>query len=386
MEVATAICTEPCVIVYVNFGPYHVARLSALSAVMPNIIGVEISRQQRLYPWRPVRECLGFECRTLFAERPFESIPDREQCKAVREVLSEIAPAVVIVAGYREPVMRAVADWARKRGIPSILLFVSTYFDHPRKWWKELLKRKLVSRYSAVAASGQRAFDYARRLGMSKSHIFQIGNVVDNEHFLNRSLAILKDESKERRRRSLPEQYFLSVSRLSAEKNYPALLEAFQSYRKQGGKWDLVIVGGGSQEQGLLEITKAHSICGVHLVGWQCYEELPAYYALARCFILPSLSEPWGLVVNEAMACGLGVLVSRRCGCLPELCYNGVNGYDFDHCDKVETVRLMLRMSSGEEDLQAMGKNSRQIISAFTPKSWARSLKDGINTTLQNKR
>jgi glycosyltransferase involved in cell wall biosynthesis len=86
------------------------------------------------------------------------------------------------------------------------------------------------------------------------------------------------------------------------------------------------------------------------------------------------------LVVNEAMACGLPILISRKCGCQPELCWRGLNGYDFDPLDVSELVGLMARVSGGELDLEAMGEASRQIIAPLTPDGWARVLLDCIET------
>ncbi len=382
MRIATDFRGKPPVIIYANFGPYHIARLRALAAIMSDIVGIEISNTQELYSWCSTEQSLGFKCKTLFTGIPFESIPRGKQCKAIRQALSGFMPQMVVIAGYSEPVMRAAGAWARKYGVPTILLLVSTYLDHPRKWWKELAKRGLVRQYSAVAAVGQRAFDYARKLGMPENRVFQIGNVVDNAYFFNKSQGVSENKTEERKRRNLPEHYFLAVSRLSSEKNCLMLLQAFRNYRKQGGKWDLVVAGGGPMEQELFETVETYDISGVHFAGWQQYDELPAYYALASCFILPSISEPWGLVVNEAMACGLPVLVSQRCGCLPELCRSGVNGYDFAPCNAEQIAKLMLRMSSGEADLKAMGQASRQIIAEFTPAAWARKLKNGMDTTL----
>ena len=84
----------------------------------------------------------------------------------------------------------------------------------------------------------------------------------------------------------------------------------------------------------------------VHLVGAQSYGDVPAYYALAGAFVHASTTEQWGLVVNEAMASGLPVLVSNRCGCAPDLVQEGVNGFTFDPCNVEELAQLMLKISA----------------------------------------
>lgn len=370
--------SKTCVIIYMNLGPHHVARLRALAKVLPEMHAIEVAAARKRYSWRTSKERLGFALTTLFPDRACEDVPVQKQCAVVKTVLSGIRPEAVVVSGYAEPVMRAAAKWAWRRKIPTVLQFVSTYRDKPRKWWKELFKSRLLRRYTTIAATGQLAAEYALRLGAKKDSIYRIGNVVDNAHYAACCEALRSKETQERARLSLPDRYFLTVSRLSPEKNLLMLLAAFGDYRKRGGTWDLVLVGGGPQEQELREVVKSQVIPGVHLLGWKQYDDLPAYYALASCFVLPSVSEPWGLVVNEAMACGLPVLVSEACGCVPELCKPGENGFTFAHNATDQLVERMVQVSSGDEQLSAFGKTSRKIISSFTPQTWAAALRECI--------
>ncbi|MEJ2070311.1 MAG: glycosyltransferase family 4 protein [Syntrophobacterales bacterium] len=96
---------------------------------------------------------------------------------------------------------------------------------------------------------------------------------------------------------------------------------------------------------------------------------------MASVFILPSSHlEQWGLVVNEAMASGLPVLVSSACGCVPELVQEGVNGFSFDPSDREGLARLMLKMSSQEAELKTMGEASRRLIADWSPEVFAQNL------------
>lgn len=366
------------VIIYMNLGPYHIARLRALAELLPQVHAIEVAAEQKLYPWRPSRDQLGFALTTLFAHEACEAIPVRTQCNAVKSALSELSPAVVLVAGYREPCMRAAADWARKCGVPAILQFVSTCRDRPRVWWKEALKSRVFKWYAGIAATGQRAEQYALRLGAQPGTVVRVGNVVDNTYYTIRSEMIRQHAPQERRTLTVPARYFLTVSRMSTEKNLRRLLEAFARYRKDGGLWDLVLVGSGPQEAELRETVGCYSIPGVHFVGWSSYEKLPSYYALASCLVLPSMSETWGLVVNEAMASGLPVLVSDNCGCVPELCKPQQNGFSFDPQSTDELAQLMGEVASNDARLATYGEASRRIISSFTPQTWAEGLRECI--------
>jgi glycosyltransferase involved in cell wall biosynthesis len=87
-----------------------------------------------------------------------------------------------------------------------------------------------------------------------------------------------------------------------------------------------------------------------------------------------STTEQWGLVVNEAMAAGLPVLVSNACGCTPELVADGRNGYSFDPFDQKALATLLLRLAADDCDRQAMGNASREIVKRWSPDTFAEGL------------
>jgi glycosyltransferase involved in cell wall biosynthesis len=257
--------------------------------------------------------------------------------------------------------------------------------DRPRSRLKEFIKRCLFVQpyFDAAFVPGALAHHYAQSLGIPPSAIWTGSYVVDNDYFSRKSLEVREHSTSWQSRLDLPQNFFLTAARLSPEKNLLRLLQAFGRYREMGGQWSLVIAGSGPQER---QLRQAAGSAGwgatVHFAGWTQYEHLPAYYALARCFILPSLSEPWGLVVNEAMACGAPVLVSRKCGCLPELCRRDMNGFDFDPYDPEALAHLLRRVSQDRVDLAAMGQASQRIIAGFTLDTFAQGFKDCIETTV----
>ena len=101
----------------------------------------------------------------------------------------------------------------------------------------------------------------------------------------------------------------------------------------------------------------------VRLPGFKQIEELPAYYGLAEVFIHASSTEQWGLVVNEAMAAGLPVLVSERCGCAADLVREGTNGFSFDPHDVTQMADLLKRLADMDPGRRAeLGASSETII------------------------
>jgi 1,2-diacylglycerol 3-alpha-glucosyltransferase len=361
-----------CCLVYLNLGPHHVARIKALASVLPAVRVVELAGSQRLYPWSRQVDRLGTTVHTAFPDCTYEEIPTAQQVTGITTLLQQMDPEVVVLDGYGESVSRAAARWAQSRRIPTVLRFVSTYADKPRSWWKEYFKSRVIAGYAAIAATGQLAARYARALG--GRNVCEVGNPVDNSHFHRSAQHVRSDEDGWRRHLGLPRHYFLTVSRLAPEKNLLRLVVAYDRYRKEGGKWDLVMVGGGPQKEELHQLVRTRRISGMHLVDWSSYDGLPTYYSLASCFVLPSVSEPWGLVINEAMACGLPIIASRNCGCAPDLCRDQVNGYVFDPRSEEELTRLLHRMAGADGQRVEMGQASRRIIDGYDVGAWAESL------------
>jgi len=291
----------------------------------------------------------------------------------------------MVAFAYRDSVRRCLRS-VDGSDTAVVLYFVSTYEDKARRFWREWAKRWLLKSFDAVAATGERSVRYAQLLGVPRERVWRIGNVVDNEHFASGAKEARRRAAEHRRSLGLPERYFLCVGRLSPEKNLDTLIGSFARYRRAGGTWQLVLVGAGPEEDRLRELAGKQAPEAVHFVGWKQYPELPLYYGLASCFVLASVSETWGLVVNEAMASGLPVLVSRQCGCVPELCQQGVNGYDFDPADVQGLAQLMHSISSDGLNLGRMGEASRRIIANFTPRTWARALAQCLETTIERKR
>jgi glycosyltransferase involved in cell wall biosynthesis len=123
----------------------------------------------------------------------------------------------------------------------------------------------------------------------------------------------------------------------------------------------------------------------VHLPGFKQYDELPVYYGLAKAFVHASITEQWGLVVNEAVASGLPVIVSNHCGCAPEL-VNG-NGFTFDPNHEHElTARLLEVASLSDKERKHLGDNSYRIAANFAPERFGEGLKEAVRVALSSPR
>jgi 1,2-diacylglycerol 3-alpha-glucosyltransferase len=371
-------------LIFINLGPYHFARARALAeteGISPFFI--ELVGFDDSHPWQVPNKYRSSIKLTTLSNNTRASTDYLHLSGKLIETLDDLDPTIVVTSSYRPLVMLSAARWARSRNKVGVLLFESARSDRPRYRTIEALKRAVIRRYYAAAfVGGDLHRDYLVELGVPPSRIWRPYDVVDNDHFAARSALARVAAAQWRQALGLPEHYFLYVGRYSPEKNLLSLIEAYRLYRaKRAAPWSLVLVGDGPQSIALQTLVSRSRLEGVIFKPFAQYDELPTYYALAECFVLASTSEPWGLVVNEAMACGLPVIVSKLCGCVPELVYEGKNGLCFDPYDLGSMVTALSTLSSLDASArQEMGERSRTIISRFTPRTWAANLSECLRT------
>lgn len=365
-------------LIWANFGPYHLARANALGSLC-ELWPIEMAAVQRHYGWQADRNGFNPPVRTL-TPGAYEDQSPLRLAAALYRILDELQPEIVLIPGWSELWALTAALWVRLRRRRAILMSDSTFEDRPRSQWRERFKSRLLRQVAdAASVGGARNAAYLEYLGVDRSRIAFYYDVVDNEFFSTRADQLRRASAAADF--GLPAAYFLYVGRLAPEKNLGLLLNSFARYVSGGGCWSLMLVGDGPLAQELRVHPAVRAAAGrVSFVGFKNGPELIPYYAFAGCFVLASLSEPWGLVVNEAMASGLPVIVSRRCGCSADLVEDGSNGYLFDPNDEAELAACMLRVASAPNHVRAaMASRSRQIIAGYTPENWAEEIMRMIN-------
>jgi glycosyltransferase involved in cell wall biosynthesis len=365
--------------------PYSVPRFKALQSTRKDYVvqAMALGATERMREWRVRKTDLGFEYLEAFPGETVENIEPRDLAARITRWLDDWDPQAVMITGYFYPAMRAAARWTQQRGRVSVFMGDSQWVDRRRIVLREWAKGWWVRRhYDAAFVAGERTAAYLARMGFPRERIWTGYDVVDNQAFASGAAAARSRAEALRNLLGLPDRYFLFVGRFAPEKNPLRLLEAYARYRHATGHraWGLVLVGSGPQESVLR--ARARELRDVMFTGFQQMDAVQVYYGLASCLILPSIREPWGLVVNEAMAAGLPVLVSHRCGCVPELVRPGLNGYVCDPFDIDGLTHFMTMMSSREVDLDKMGEASRRIVDTYTPETWAETLVDCIERTM----
>jgi glycosyltransferase involved in cell wall biosynthesis len=297
--------------------------------------------------------------------------------RRIREGLAGLAPDVVAVPGWAWSGALAALAWSQAASVPVIVMSETTAWDARRRWWREAAKRRVVGLCAAGLVGGTPHAAYLASLGMPAERIFRGYDVVDNRHFAAGAELARRDANRWRETLGLPGRYFLASGRFVATKNLLGLLRAYARYRERVGSaaWHLVVLGDGPLRGVLARNRETLSIQeAVLMPGFRSYEELPIYYGLASAFVHASTVEPWGLVVNEAMAAGLPILVSDRCGCAQDLVRPGRNGFTFDPFDIGGLAELMLSIASEGCDREGMGQASHELIAFWSPELFASNL------------
>ena len=364
-------------ILFTNYGPYHLARLCCFQKHCErlgwDLVGVELTRSGIAYEWKTQLEKFPGSIISVLGEQSLEQVKFTHLLQKLSKILSQINPDVVAIAGYFRPAMLAVLLWCLWNKKSPILLSDSKEDDAHRDWFKETAKSFLIKRYQAALVAGKPHKRYLNQLGISTNAIFCGYDVIDNDVFHPSKIRCLSPP--------LNRPYFLTINRFIEKKNLPFLLSSYAAYRQHAGShaWDLILCGDGELRPDLEKrITELNLQDSVHQPGFLQQNELLPYFAHAQCFIQASIKDTWGLAVNEAMAAGLPVLVSNRCGCFEDLVSEGVNGFGFDPTNSQQLTDLMLKISSGNINLTQMGNAALEHIQQFSPDYFAQGLRQAV--------
>lgn len=390
-------------VLFDNLGPYHVARLKAATGVA-DIVAVEFGGESANYAWAESRA--GVKVFTLNPSGTSWEMSPKDFKARLYEILNRECPEVIFVPGWATPGPLFALKWCLKNRIPAVIMSESTPWDVPRVFFREWIKSQIVSLGSSAFVGGKPQRDYVIQLGMPAEQVFTGYNMVDNEFFIT--------HSDFQRKKSLDHQtgiqspYFLASSRFIYKKNLFFLLDAYAGYvsrlpasEESGPIWPLVLLGDGELREPLLEHARKLGLDIEFTAPWECcerphprgcvlfqgfrqVEELPRFYAGAGAFVHASLSEQWGLVVNEAMASELPVLVSKPCGCAIDLVKEGENGYTFVSSDLSALSDLLLKIHlMPPSSRKKMGQRSRSIISEWGADHFAEGFRSAAQAALQ---
>jgi glycosyltransferase involved in cell wall biosynthesis len=281
----------------------------------------------------------------------------------IRKALSEAQPDVVVVSGWSTFAAKAAIAWCRVNAVP-YLLVVESHDEGPRRGWRRTVKGTvvppIVRQASGILATGTLARSSMIARGAAPERVRVFANTVDVEAFGSRAdeLAPVRADLRRQLGAEPEDVVVLSVARLASEKRLDVLVQAFAAARDP--RLLLVVAGEGPERETLEELV-AEAGVRARLVGDVEWERIVELYVAADVFALVSEREPWAVVVNEAAACGLPLLLTDRVGAAHDLLRDGENGVLVGAGD-VAATSAALRLLCADADLRReMGARSREL-------------------------
>ncbi|GAA4434510.1 hypothetical protein GCM10023091_09550 [Ravibacter arvi] len=258
-----------------------------------------------------------------------------------------------------------VSKYFTAKGIPTICMFDNQWMGTLKQWigiWTASFF--LRKHFTFMWGCGDRQVDFARRLGYSEEKIFDGFYTCDAD--LYRTIPIDRTGKK---------HSLLFVGRFVREKGIDLLLTAFREISDDYPEWDLLLVGSGS-----LEATGLTQGDRINVVTFKQPDALASVFAEASVFCLPSLFEPWGVVIHEAAIAGLPIVCSDACGAGDAFLVEGVNGFKFAKGSKDELKSALIKvMSATDSERKHMGIKSRALGEKNTPEKWSRKFLEIVN-------
>jgi glycosyltransferase involved in cell wall biosynthesis len=293
----------------------------------------------------------------------------------LKDLLRNPCDLVVIPGHYRTEhwaMLLVCMILGRKRAV----FCDSTRFDRPRVMWKEFAKRRFFRRCDGIFCYGIRSKEYLMGYGVKESRIIYRCQVAALPHDYDANKVQLQYDSQAAAPADAPQ--YLYVGRLSREKGIDDLLKAFRVVLRSLPKATLRIVGAGPSKQ---QLTAQAAELGLQdaviFLGPKTLDEIAALFESSTALVLPSHSEPWGLVVNEALSYGCPVVVSNSCGCVPDLVIDGTTGYSFDAGNIDAMATALLAGAKLSVDRAQVARQCLALISKFTPERAATQILDG---------
>jgi glycosyltransferase involved in cell wall biosynthesis len=274
---------------------------------------------------------------------------------------------------------------AKMAGIRVLVRDEATSISASRSRVKTLLKRLFFKVLGGMCdgflSIGSLNREYYLRNGIDPGRIYSVPYCVDNDRFagLARAAAPKREQFRARLGLAAGRPIILYAAKFQRRKRAADLLAAFQKLiaAKSGDERPYLLFVGDGEMRADLE-AQARSMPDVRFLGFRNQSELPAFFDLCDVFVLPSESEPWGLIVNEVMNAGRAIIASNQVGCGPDLVRDGVNGYVYPVGDIDALAKALAAVLDDRDKVVQMGRASAEIIGRW---NFERDI-DGIRSAI----
>jgi glycosyltransferase involved in cell wall biosynthesis len=363
------------VMVYIEPTPYIIALIDRLRLVEGGSIEAYYITTDLSQPWG------------LRLESGHERVLPRgflARMQALRQALTRDRESTILhLAGWGHPVLLGALLMARSLEIP-VAVESDTAEGRPdrswrhfwRHWVKKLLYPLLFRLPSRFLPGGTRQARYLGQYGVKQERMTIAQMTVDVcaiRRFCSQDREAARSAARARWGMPANERIVLFVGRLEASKGLQELLSAFARAVAEENDLCLSIAGDGSL-RAHVEAIATKPDCRVTYLGRLSGDDVLSAYLAADLLVLPSLFEPWGLVINEAMACGLPVIVSDRVGCADDLVRPGETGLVVGAGREIDLASAIRQLARDEPARRHMGQAAERLISNWTLGNEARNI------------
>lgn len=364
--------------------PYRVPVFNAL-ATSPDceLTVLTFARTEANRNWSGHDEGFRFERRVLPGLHLRGRRPDRvvHLNAGLGLQLARLRPEVLVVGGFDQPALLEAMAIAHPMGIRTVLWSGAHGLASAGSRLMRPVKRWAVQRADAFVAYGTSAAEHLVELGADPSLIITSRNAVDVAAF--RREPHQADAAKIREGlHAAGRVIVLFVGQLIARKGVDSLIEAVGKVSNA----HLVLVGSGPDRAGLEALADRCCPGRATFLGSVPYARLPAHYAAADVFVMPSRAEVWGLVLNEAMAAGLPVVSGRRAGATRDLVVAGQTGFSIDPDEIEEFAGCLTRLVEDPVLRNRAGKAAARLIAEVTPQKYADDILDASRIAMRSRR
>lgn len=367
-------------------------------------IGIALAGKSSNYQWKTVdADSIKGKIITLYPDAEQEKLSVVQVAIGFYRILRKEKIEVVFLPSYWPLRSLSLLLISKFVGIKCVMMNESHAGTERAKGLSKLVKINILKMFDSALLGGSAQISHFKALGMPEHKLFAGYDVVNNAYFSQQAEWALANRDTVRFKLGLPDRYILNLGRMVKKKNLSTLIQAYAlllaSPIHSRQPVSLLLVGSGEEEKDLrmyaeslgLKVRdlvtntnpKEHGT--VYFGGFRNIEENPLFFSLASVFVLPSTTEEWGLVVNEAMACSKPVIVSETAGCSYDLVIDGGNGYKFDPNDSSQLAMKLETTLSDEKLLHEMGKESESIISNWSCQLFADNAIKSINCCFDSK-
>lgn len=357
-----------------TFGQPDHDRCAAMGAAGLDLLSIDWAREDSEYRWETTDKTWGAHLTLPVRVRGLGSPVAAFQ--RMMRALARFRPDVVLVYGYHNPAFFVCAAICALFGVTMLRMNDSRFSDYHRSVGKDVAKLLMLAPYRGGLAASRAAADYAGFLGLGRVALYHCA--IDTTRVARASRPAFEATA-------FADRAFLVVSRFVDKKNLFGLLDAYGRYAASAARpRRLVLIGYGPLEPALRDrVAGSPELAGaVDVVGFVSVSKVPANIGAALCLILPSLSDQFGIVVTEALASSVPVIVSSNCGAA-DLVEPWSNGHVVDPEQTGALAAAMAEMDCPEDRWKAMSDHARASASRADVARFLEALRSLLPTRLQ---